>query len=386
MVEIAGKAGALVALVGSVRRSAVIGGLTALVLLLFYGSCTAKVGANEFGVEQSRFGLKTGIIEKAYAPGLYFVGIGTTMHTFPREIHILEASFDQAEARSKAHGDDTRRDVDTYFAKRDKVLGKDTHRVVEALNIQTSDGYAVAADVTLAYSIVDPVRIAKDFGWGTLYVDSFVVNTFRNGVLSTLGKINAEAFYDEEVRIGAIAEAQESLSKQFAARGFKVEKLVVRNYRYVDNYEKALQEKKVAVQLAEKNRKESLVNEEKAKLQQIESKGNAAITIAESEMNARISKIKAEAELYSSQTRAKGDKEVNVAGAEAKRLKADALNAAGGKYVVALETAKMFDNIDGGVMTPEQYIAFIRNAWAVIGVSPGGTAPAAAAAPAGVKK
>ncbi len=383
MVEIAGKAGALASLVGSVRRSAVITGVAVVTLLLLYGSCTAKVGANEFGVEQSRFGLKTGIIEKAYGPGLYFVGIGTTMHTFPREIHILEASFDQAEARAKAHSEETRQQVDVFFAKRDRILGKDTHRVVEALNIQTSDGYAVAADVTLAYSIVDPVRIAKDFGWGTLYVDSFVVNTFRNGVLTTLGKINAEAFYDEAVRIPAIAEAQDSLSKQFAARGFKVENLVVRNYRYAENYEKALQEKKVAVQLAEKNRKESLVNEEKAKLQQIESKGNASITIAESEMNARISKLKAEAELYSSQVRAKGDKEVNVAGAEAKRLKADALTSAGGRYVVALETAKMFDNIDGGVMTPEQYISFIRNAWAVIGVSPGGTAPAV---PAGVRK
>ncbi|HEX7580792.1 MAG TPA: SPFH domain-containing protein [Thermoanaerobaculia bacterium] len=383
MVEIAGKAGALASLVGSVRRSAVITGVAVVTLLLLYGSCTAKVGANEFGVEQSRFGLKTGIIEKAYGPGLYFVGIGTTMHTFPREIHILEASFDQAEARAKAHSEETRQQVDVFFAKRDRILGKDTHRVVEALNIQTSDGYAVAADVTLAYSIVDPVRIAKDFGWGTLYVDSFVVNTFRNGVLTTLGKINAEAFYDEAVRIPAIAEAQDSLSKQFAARGFKVENLVVRNYRYAENYEKALQEKKVAVQLAEKNRKESLVNEEKAKLQQIESKGNASITIAESEMNARISKLKAEAELYSSQVRAKGDKEVNVAGAEAKRLKADALTSAGGRYVVALETAKMFDNIDGGVMTPEQYISFIRNAWAVIGVSPGGTAPAA---PAGVRR
>ena len=383
MVEIAGKAGALASLVGSVRRSAVITGVAVVTLLLLYGSCTAKVGANEFGVEQSRFGLKTGIIEKAYGPGLYFVGIGTTMHTFPREIHILEASFDQAEARAKAHSEETRQQVDVFFAKRDRILGKDTHRVVEALNIQTSDGYAVAADVTLAYSIVDPVRIAKDFGWGTLYVYSFVVNTFRNGVLTTLGKINAEAFYDEAVRIPAIAEAQDSLSKQFAARGFKVENLVVRNYRYAENYEKALQEKKVAVQLAEKNRKESLVNEEKAKLQQIESKGNASITIAESEMNARISKLKAEAELYSSQVRAKGDKEVNVAGAEAKRLKADALTSAGGRYVVALETAKMFDNIDGGVMTPEQYISFIRNAWAVIGVSPGGTAPAV---PAGVRK
>ncbi len=377
MVSIAGKDGALAALIGSVRKTAILGVVAVVAIVFLYGSCTAKVGANEWGVVQSRFGLKTGIIEKAYGPGLYFVGIGTTMHTFPREIQILEASYDQTESRAKAKNEDALRQVDVYFAKRDRLLGRDTHRVVEALNVQTSDGYAVTADVTIAYAIVDPVRIAKDFGWGTLYVDSFVVNTFRNGVLTTLGKMNAEAFYNEAVRIKAIADAQDSLTKQFAARGFKVLKLVVRNYRYADNYEKALQEKKVAVQLTEKNRKESLVNEEKAKLQQIESKGNAAITIAESEMNARIAKIKAEAELYSSQTRAKGDKEVNVAGAEAKRLKADALTSAGGRYVVALETAKMFDNIDSGVMTPEQYINFIRNAWAVIGVSPGGTVPSA---------
>ena len=76
------------------------------------------------------------------------------------------------------------------------------------------------------------------------------------------------------------------------------------------------------------------------------------------------------------QKRAGADKEVNVAMAEAKRLKADALTTAGGRYVVALETAKMFENIDGAVMTPEQYIAFVRNAWALIGVSAGGQAPA----------
>jgi len=54
----------------------------------------------------------------------------------------------------------------------------------------------------------------------------------------------------------------------------------------VPNYEKSLRDKKVAVQLAEKNRKEGLVNEERAKLQQIESKGNASITIAEAELYA----------------------------------------------------------------------------------------------------
>jgi hypothetical protein len=46
----------------------------------------------------------------------------------------------------------------------------------------------------------------------------------------------------------------------------------------------------------------------------------------------------------------------------------------------------MFDNIDGAVMTPEQYIAFVRNAWALIGVSPGGAPPAGAAGRQGGQK
>jgi regulator of protease activity HflC (stomatin/prohibitin superfamily) len=369
MVEIAGKTEALKALRASLGRFGCLAAGALVAVSFLYGACTARVQANEFGVEQRKFGIRTGIVDKAYGPGLYFVGPGAAMHTFPREIHILEASNDRQESRNKAR--DGGSGVDRYFDARDKTLGGSTHRVVEALNVQTSDGYAVTADVTLLYSIADPVAIARQFGWGSLYVDSFVLNTFRNGVLQTLGKLNAESFYDEKVRIAAVADAEKFLSARFTERGFRVEKLLLRNYKYADTYERSLHDKKVAVQLAEKNRKESLVNEEKAKLKQIESKGNAAITIAESEVNAKIAKIRAEADLYSAQVRAKADKEVNLAAAEAKRLKADALTQAGGHYVVALETAKMFDNIGGAVMTPEQYIQFIRNAWAVIGVNPG---------------
>jgi regulator of protease activity HflC (stomatin/prohibitin superfamily) len=377
MVEVAGAARAWDALKATLRGGMALAVVLVVGLLVFYASCTARVRPNQWGVEQRRFGFQTGIVPKSYGPGLYFVPVGATMHSFPREIHVLEASYDMEESLQKGGAAAASR-VRVFFEKRSELLGDATHRVVEALNIQTSDGYAVQADVTLLYSIEDPVKVAKDFGWGSLYVDSFVLNTFRNGVLTTLGKMNAESFYDEAIRIEAIQEAEKLLRERFKERGFHVEKLLLRNYRYAERYEKSLEAKKVAVQLTEKNRKESLVNEERAQLQQIESKGNAAITIAESEVRARVAKLRAEAELYSSQTRAKADKEVNVAAAEAKRLKVDALTQAGGRYVVALETAKMFDNIDGAVMTPEQYLSFVRNAWALIGVSPGGPAPAAA--------
>src|SRR5262245_50515064 len=201
MVEIAGRERALAALKSSFGRFGCLAAASLVFLTIFYGSCTARVLPYEWGVEQRRIGLKTGIVEKAYGPGLYFVGIGATMHTFPREIHVLEASNDREESKARAHSGDVASRVDTYFDERDKVLGKTTHRVVEALNIQTSDGYAVTADVTLLYSIADPVAVARQFGWGSLYVDSFALNTFRNGVLQTLGKMNAESFYDEAVRI-----------------------------------------------------------------------------------------------------------------------------------------------------------------------------------------
>jgi regulator of protease activity HflC (stomatin/prohibitin superfamily) len=374
MVEIAGRQQALQLLRHSLRRFVVMGGGVLLLFIVLYASCTARVLPNEFGVEQKRLGTKTGIEEKVYMPGLYFLGPGETMHTFSREINVLEMSAERDAAMQKAHamGPEVQRRVDEYFDNRSKVLGETTHRVIDALRIQTSDGYSVLADVSLLYSIEDPVKVAKDFGWGTLYVDSFVIQTFRNGVLATLGKMNAESFYDESARVAAIEDAEKTLKERFAARGFHVERLLLRNYVYADTYEKSLQSKKVAVQLTEKNRKESVVNEETAKLKQIEAKGNATITIAESQVNANIAKIRAEAELYSSQVHAKADQEYGFAAAEAKRLKAEALTYTGGHYVVALETAKMFENIDAAVMTPEQYVAFVRNAWSLLGLSPGG--------------
>lgn len=371
MVEVTQRKAAMSAMKKSfVRLLLMIGGGVVAVMIVF-SSCTARVMPNEWGVEQARFGTKVGIGDQAFSPGLYFVGPGTTMHTFPREIHLLEASNERQTTERKARSRNSVASVDEYYDYREMVLGSATHRRIDALNIQTSDGYAVAADVSLLYTITDPVKLAKEFGWGSVYVDNFVLNTFRNTVLATLGKMSAEQFYDEEQRLKAVADAEDLMRKRFTERGFSVEELLLRDYFYSETYEKSLQDKKVAVQLTEKNRKESLVNEERATLQQIESKGNASITIAESEVNAQIAKVKAEADLYSSQVRARADKELGLAEAEAKRLKSDALTQAGGRYVVALETAKMFDNIEAAAMTPEQYMQFIRNAWSLIGLSGG---------------
>ena len=370
MVEVFGKRSALDALKGSVKRLGILGVLGIVAVVFLYSACTVRVLPNELGVEQRKFGFKAGIVEKTFGPGLYFVGPGTTMHTFPREIHVLEA-HDRAVAG--------RRPPSARSLRETGRCGRGTHR--DHRRAQRPDLRRLRRDRRRHAPVLD--RGPGEDGPG-VRLGLALRRRVRHQHLPQ--RRPHDARQDERrvlLRRGGPHRRRargggDRSSSASPSAASSVEKLLLRNYRYADNYEKSLHDKKVAVQLTEKNRKESLVNEEKAKLQQIESKGNAAITIAESEVNAKIAKIRAEAELYSSQVRAKGDKEVNVAAAEAKRLKADALTQAGGRYVVALETAKMFDNIEGAVMTPEQYIAFIRNAWALIGVSPGGAAAGAA--------
>jgi hypothetical protein len=84
MVQVAGVSAAVDRLKTSLRRVGLVGVGSVVVVAVFYGACTARVKPNQFGVEQRKFGLHTGIVARTYGPGLYFVGVGATMHTFPR--------------------------------------------------------------------------------------------------------------------------------------------------------------------------------------------------------------------------------------------------------------------------------------------------------------
>ena len=102
MVQVAGVESAARALKRATTRLAVLVAAGVVVLVLVYSSCTARVLPNQWGLEQRKFGTHRGIAEQAYGPGLYFTAPGVTLHTFSREIHVLEASFDRQEALGKA--------------------------------------------------------------------------------------------------------------------------------------------------------------------------------------------------------------------------------------------------------------------------------------------
>ena len=269
------------------------------------------------------------------AAGLYFVGPGRHHAHLPPRDPRARGLLRPARSRSprpRPWAATPRRRSTQYFERRDELLGGGTtHRVVEALNVQTSDGYAVTADVTLLYSIADPVKIAREFGWGSLYVDAFVAQHLPQRRPVDPGQDERRVVLRRGAahpgHRGGRRPSRRSASRSGASRS---KELLLRNFRYAENYEKSLHDKKVAVQLAEKNRKESLVNEEQAKLKQIESKGNADITIAESEVQTPRSPRSGPRPSSTPRRRGPGPTRRSTwPQAEAKRLKADALTTGG---------------------------------------------------------
>src|SRR5689334_10177926 len=121
MVELAKKNQALRGRVRSLLRLVFLGGGALIFGAIVFNTCAARVEPNEWGVQQVRLGSKTGVGDTRYEAGLYFLGPGTTMHTFPREMHILEASNERTESRAKARGQNVAKRVDDYFDFRDAI-------------------------------------------------------------------------------------------------------------------------------------------------------------------------------------------------------------------------------------------------------------------------
>src|SRR5438128_313523 len=135
MVQVPGRSESLQILKWKLVKYALVAGVIAGAVLLFCAVFTSRVLPNQLGIEQRRLGSQTGIVAKVLTPGLYFVGPGATLHTFPRDIHVLEATDERSGPKASSSA------AQAWYKQRDALLGSDSHRTIDAINVQTSDGY-----------------------------------------------------------------------------------------------------------------------------------------------------------------------------------------------------------------------------------------------------
>jgi regulator of protease activity HflC (stomatin/prohibitin superfamily) len=292
----------------------VLGGLVLLVVA--YAACTIYVRPAEVGVKQVIVGSKKGILPEVYYPGVHWVSPGTErMYLFPTDIQLFNLTNDASER------------------------GKNEQTYRPALNIQTSEGYTVTVDVSVAFRVDDPYRVITVAGPGRLYEESLVFPRAEQILRKRLGELDAEQFYDVKLRTAKVNTALQEMNAELLPSGVRVVQVFVRRYAYDARYQQAIEQRKIQDQTVFKNKAEAELATATAERDRIAAVGGAAVKVELARGEGEKKKLEAEADLYTRKRHAAGELAVQLAEAEGTRLENQALQGVGAENLVGLKMA-----------------------------------------------
>lgn len=210
-----------------------------------------------------------------------------------------------------------------------------------SLELKTNDGQNVSVDLTIIYGLVAKEVPRLHAEVGTNYEDQILLPQIRSEARIAIGRYAAEQLYQGSVRDEAQIAIKEKLSRSLAKHpAIQVQDALIRHFGFSVEFERAIEQKKLASQQVEINKNRALAQEEEAKRQEAESRGLKLKAIQEAEGRASSVKIEADAQRYQLEQEAAGKLAIYQAEAEGKRLLAEALDGTGGANVVALRFAE----------------------------------------------
>ena len=298
----------------------------ALCLLLVYvavgvcGCIPHSTQSTEVGVRTIKWSpfVKKGVMQEIYAPGttFFFPLIINDWHTFDTKLRNMEMTIKQ---------------------------GQGAHYGPDDVLFKTIDGNDISLDVIIAYRIIPDKApyvleyVAKD----NLELEEKVVRPVaRNITRDLFGELKTEDFYIATKRTEKADKAIALLNKTLNPYGVIVESVLSKDYRFNPAYQRAIEDKKVADQMAERFKSETkaTVEEYKQKLQQSQGEVNQMVAAADGEFEKE--KIKADA-YYEQQSRIAQAIEVEgVAESKGIEKTVEALNNSGGITMVKLKMAE----------------------------------------------
>jgi regulator of protease activity HflC (stomatin/prohibitin superfamily) len=295
---------------------------------LFFLSVT-YVHPNEYGIKVVRVPIipgliKRGVHEEVYQTGFHFVLKPFNleeMYLFPKDLQVLDLTGAREESAREA-------------------------TVTKAAHIQTSDGFFVDVDVSILYKIADPYLVFTRLGTGREFETNGIMPKAEPVLKQTLGELTTEEFYNSPLRSAKIQLAKELLNRNLAEYGLQVDHVLIRYFRYTEEIQKNVEEKKLKDQLVFKNQAEGRAATEGAKLQKMTQEGKAAVDIKLQEGRAYITTKDAERDLYVRKKQAEADLLVKLAEAKKTQLRNDALQGAGSDRMVGLKMADVYKGLE----------------------------------------
>jgi len=292
----------------------------AMALVLTAGCLPHSTSSTEVGVRTRKFSFlgRKGVEQKVYAPGstYFFMPFINDWHTFDTRLNNLEMSA------ATMQGDRPGRD-DLVF--------------------KTVDGNDIGLDVIISYRI-DPTKapmILQDVATDDRMLKDNIVRTVaRSKPRDIFGGLNTEQFYIAEERTRKSEEAVKVLNEILSPYGVIVERVSTKDYRFNPEYQKAIEEKKVAEQKAQKLKSEVKAATEEYRKKLEEARGEIAKIKAEADGEYSRAVIEADAYYAQQLNIAKAIEAEGRAEAEGILRMNEALSQPGGAAMVKLDIAK----------------------------------------------
>lgn len=298
-----------------VRVSAIL-----TLLVLAAGCMPYSTGPTEVGVRTRKLGLlgAKGVEDKVYPPGAtyFFVPFLSDWHTFDTRLNNLDMSGSDLKGDRKG---------------RDDLLFK------------TIDGNDMSLDIIVSWRI-DPQLAPKILQEVAINMDELKENIIRTVTRSKprdiFGELNTEEFYLADKRTEKAAQVVQTLNEILKPYGVIVENVGTADYRFNPEYQKAIEDRKVAQQRAEKAKSTTRATEEEYRSKVEEAKGEVGKIKAEADGMFEQAKIRAEAQFKQEEKTAEAIRLEGQAEAEGIRKMNEALSGGGGEAVVKLAIAE----------------------------------------------
>ncbi len=293
--------------------------LSAAVLLagcLPYSTDTTEVGVRT----KKAFG--KGVVAKEYPPGTtnFFIPIFNDWHTFDTRLQNLEMTH----SIDRGHGGER-----------------------DDLTFKTIDGNDISMDVIVSYHIV-PAKapyILQHVATNDEELRENIVRTIaRSKPRDIFGELDTEDFYVADQRSKKAEEAKTRLNEILEPYGVIVERVSTVDYRFNPEYQKAIEDKKVADQQVEKNKSQANAATEEYLKKVEEAKGEVAKMTAEADGEFKRAKIEADAYFTQQERLAEATMAEGKAEAEGIAKMNEALSGTGGEAIVKLEIAEALMN------------------------------------------
>jgi regulator of protease activity HflC (stomatin/prohibitin superfamily) len=243
------------------------------------------------------------------------------MYLFPKDLQVLDLTGAREESAREA------------------TVGKAAH-------IQTSDGFFVDVDVSILYKIADPYLVFTRLGTGRAFETNGIMPKAEPVLKQTLGELTTEEFYNSPLRSAKTQLAKDLLNRDLSEYGLQIDQVLVRYFRYTEEIQKNVEEKKLKDQLVFKNQAEARAAAEGAKLKKVIQEGQATVDVKLQEGRAYITTKDAERELYVRKKQAEADLLVKLAEAKKTQLRNDALQGAGSDRMVGLKMAEVYKGLE----------------------------------------